>query len=655
MADDNRTPPGNDREPSGGGNWMKSLLIWAGILLALVLVVQTMSGGASQSRDAIAYSDFLTKVDNGQVKQVSIGKDSIVGQTNEGQTFRANLVPDPSLTTRLREKGVRFDGQPEATTSLWMLLLYQSLPFLLILGIAFFVMRQMQKNAGSGAMGFGRSKAKLLTEKHGRVTFDDVAGIDEAREELQEIVEFLKDPTKFARLGGKIPKGALLVGSPGTGKTLLARAIAGEANVPFFTISGSDFVEMFVGVGASRVRDMFEQAKKNAPCIVFIDEIDAVGRHRGAGLGNGNDEREQTLNQLLVEMDGFEANEGIIIIAATNRPDVLDPALLRPGRFDRQVVVPRPDIEGREKILQVHMKKVPLAPDVDPRIIARGTPGFSGADLANLVNEAALFAARLGKRLVAMSEFEHAKDKVMMGAERKSMVMTEDEKKMTAYHEAGHAIIAVHEPASDPIHKATIIPRGRALGMVMRLPERDNYSYHRDKMYANLSVAMGGRVAEEIIFGYDKVSSGASSDISYASSLARDMVTRWGMSDLLGPLEYAEADGETFLGYSSNRPIRMSNQTAQLIDTEIKRIVEGAYDRAKQLLSDHLDELHKLATALLEYETLTGEEIKKAIKGEDIGRGDPASRPSIVPTTGASIPSTRRPRGGIGGPAPQGA
>ncbi len=655
MADDNRTPPGNDREPSGGGNWMKSLLIWAGILLALVLVVQTMSGGASQSRDAIAYSDFLTKVDNGQVKQVSIGKDSIVGQTNEGQTFRANLVPDPSLTTRLREKGVRFDGQPEATTSLWMLLLYQSLPFLLILGIAFFVMRQMQKNAGSGAMGFGRSKAKLLTEKHGRVTFDDVAGIDEAREELQEIVEFLKDPTKFARLGGKIPKGALLVGSPGTGKTLLARAIAGEANVPFFTISGSDFVEMFVGVGASRVRDMFEQAKKNAPCIVFIDEIDAVGRHRGAGLGNGNDEREQTLNQLLVEMDGFEANEGIIIIAATNRPDVLDPALLRPGRFDRQVVVPRPDIEGREKILQVHMKKVPLAPDVDPRIIARGTPGFSGADLANLVNEAALFAARLGKRLVAMSEFEHAKDKVMMGAERKSMVMTEDEKKMTAYHEAGHAIIAVHEPASDPIHKATIIPRGRALGMVMRLPERDNYSYHRDKMYANLSVAMGGRVAEEIIFGYDKVSSGASSDISYASSLARDMVTRWGMSDLLGPLEYAEADGETFLGYSSNRPIRMSNQTAQLIDTEIKRIVEGAYDRAKQLLSDHLDELHKLATALLEYETLTGDEIKKAIKGEDIGRGDPAARPTIVPATGASIPSTRRPRGGIGGPAPQGA
>ena len=430
-------------------------------------------------------------------------------------------------------------------------------------------------------MGFGKSRAKLLTEKQGRVTFDDVAGIDEAREELEEIVEFLKDPGKFARLGGKIPKGALLVGSPGTGKTLLARAIAGEAGVPFFTISGSDFVEMFVGVGASRVRDMFEQAKKTAPCIVFIDEIDAVGRHRGAGLGNGNDEREQTLNQLLVEMDGFEANEGIIIIAATNRPDVLDPALLRPGRFDRQVVVPRPDIDGREKILAVHMKKVPLAPDVDPRVIARGTPGFSGADLANLVNEAALLAARKGKRLVAMREFEDAKDKVMMGTERRSMVMTEDEKKMTAYHEAGHAIVAIHEPASDPIHKATIIPRGRALGMVMRLPERDNYSYHRDKMYANLAVSMGGRVAEEVIFGYDKVSSGASSDISYATGLARDMVTRWGMSDELGPLQYAEADEEVFLGYSVNRQKKMSNETAQAIDKEIRRIVEQGYDRAK--------------------------------------------------------------------------
>jgi cell division protease FtsH len=511
----------------------------------------------------------------------------------------------------------------------------------------------MQKNAGSGAMGFGKSRARMLTPKEGRVTFQDVAGIDEAREELEEIVEYLKDPGKFARLGGKIPKGALLVGSPGTGKTLLARAIAGEAGVPFFSISGSDFVEMFVGVGASRVRDMFDQAKKSAPCIVFIDEIDAVGRHRGAGLGNGNDEREQTLNQLLVEMDGFEANEGIIIIAATNRPDVLDPALLRPGRFDRQVIVPRPDIDGREQILAVHMKKVPLAPDVDPRVIARGTPGFSGADLANLVNEAALLAARRGKRLVAMKEFEEAKDKVMMGTERKSMVMTEDEKKMTAYHEAGHAIVAINEPASDPIHKATIIPRGRALGMVMRLPERDNYSYHRDKMYANLAVAMGGRVAEEVIFGYDKVSSGASSDISYATNLARDMVTRWGMSDALGPLQYAEADEEVFLGYSMNRQKNMSNETAQAIDKEIRRVVEQGYDRAKSLLTEHREDLETLAKALLEYETLSGDEIKAVLKGETIDRGG-SSRPNL-PSAGSSIPKARRKSQGLGGTAPAGA
>ncbi|HEU5286143.1 MAG TPA: ATP-dependent zinc metalloprotease FtsH, partial [Sphingomicrobium sp.] len=468
-----------------------------------------------------------------------------------------------------------------------------------------------------------------------------------------EVVEFLKFPDRFAALGARIPRGVLLVGPPGTGKTLIARAVAGEANVPFFTISGSDFVEMFVGVGASRVRDMFDQAKKSAPCIVFIDEIDAVGRHRGAGLGNGNDEREQTLNQLLVEMDGFEANEGIIIIAATNRPDVLDPALLRPGRFDRQVVVPRPDIDGREQILHVHMKKVPLAPDVDPRVIARGTPGFSGADLANLVNEAALLAARRGKRLVAMKEFEEAKDKVLMGTERKSMVMTEDEKKMTAYHEAGHAIVALHEPASDPIHKATIIPRGRALGMVMRLPERDNYSYHRDKMYANLAVSMGGRVAEEIIFGYDKVSSGASSDISYATSLARDMVTRWGMSDALGPLQYADADEEVFLGYSVNRQRQMSNETAQLIDKEIRRVVEEGYERAKKLLSENQEELHTLAKALLEYETLSGDEIRVLLDGGTIDRGG-ASTPGI-PAAGSSIPKARRKTRGIGGPAAAGA
>ena len=644
----------DDKEPQGNP-WMKSLLIWVGILLALVLMVSMFDTGTRpRAGEAIAYSEFLSRLDEGSVKDVEIAGDVVSGKLTNDQAFRTYAPQDPQLVQRLTAKGVRFRAKPEEQPNIWMYLLYQSLPFLLFIGVGFFLFRQMQKNAGSGAMGFGKSRAKMLTEKQGRVTFDDVAGIDEAREELQEIVDFLKDPSKFARLGGKIPKGALLIGSPGTGKTLLARAIAGEAHVPFFTISGSDFVEMFVGVGASRVRDMFEQAKKNAPCIIFIDEIDAVGRHRGAGLGNGNDEREQTLNQLLVEMDGFDANEGIIIVAATNRPDVLDPALLRPGRFDRQVIVPRPDIDGREKILLVHMKKVPLAPDVDARVIARGTPGFSGADLANLVNEAALLAARMGKRLVAMSEFEHAKDKVMMGAERKSMVMTEDEKRMTAYHEAGHAVIALHEPASDPIHKATIIPRGRALGMVMRLPERDNYSYHRDKMYANLSVSMGGRVAEEVIFGYDKVSSGASSDIQYATGLARDMVTRWGMSDALGPLQYAEPDEEVFLGYSMNRARQMSNETSQAIDSEIKRIVEGAYERAKQLLTEHIDQLHSLAKALLEFETLSGDEIKKVMANEPLDRGTSGGhRPAALGIGGSSIPKTRRP--GIGGAAPAGA
>ncbi len=624
--------------------WMRSVLIWVGILAALALFVSIFDNRSTDSKaNTIAYSEFITKIDEGTVKEIVKSGDIINGTLKNGDAFRTYAISDPMLTDRLSKAGVRFGAKPEEGPSLWMMFLYQAMPFLLILGVGFFIMRQMQKGAGSGAMGFGKSRAKMLTEKQGRVTFADVAGIDEAREELEEIVDFLKDPTKFSKLGGKIPKGALLVGSPGTGKTLLARAIAGEANVPFFTISGSDFVEMFVGVGASRVRDMFEQAKKSAPCIVFIDEIDAVGRHRGAGLGNGNDEREQTLNQLLVEMDGFEANEGIIIIAATNRPDVLDPALLRPGRFDRQVVVPRPDIEGREKILQVHMKKVPLAPDVDARVIARGTPGFSGADLANLVNEAALTAARKGKRLVAMAEFEEAKDKVMMGSERRSMVMTEDEKRMTAYHEAGHAIVSINEPASDPIHKATIIPRGRALGMVMRLPERDNYSYHRDKMYANLSVAMGGRVAEEIIFGYDKVSSGASSDIQYATGLARDMVTRWGMSDVLGPLQYAEPDEEVFLGYSMNRSRQMSNETAVLIDTEIKRVVEGGYNQAKKLLKKHNKQLHILAEALLEYETLSGDEIKGLLVGtkpDRSGRND--NKPKPLGTGGSSIPKTRK-------------
>ncbi|MCP3733995.1 ATP-dependent zinc metalloprotease FtsH [Sphingomonas sp. RP10(2022)] len=635
---------------------MKSLLIWVGILMALGLFVTMFDGRTSTAGgNTVAYSKFLDSVDEGTVKDVAISRDVITGTYSSGDKFRTYPIQDATLVPHLRAKNVTISAKPDEGTSMWMLLLYQSLPFLLFLGIAFFVIKQMQKNTGGGAMGFGKSRAKILTQKEGKVTFDDVAGIDEAREELVEIVDFLKDPTKFARLGGKIPKGALLVGSPGTGKTLLARAIAGEAGVPFFTISGSDFVEMFVGVGASRVRDMFEQAKKSAPCIVFIDEIDAVGRHRGAGLGNGNDEREQTLNQLLVEMDGFEANEGIIIVAATNRPDVLDPALLRPGRFDRQVVVPRPDIEGRIKILEVHMKKVPLAPDVDARTIARGTPGFSGADLANLVNEAALTGARKGKRLVAMAEFEEAKDKVMMGAERRSMVMTEDEKRMTAYHEAGHAIVSIHEQASDPIHKATIIPRGRALGMVMRLPERDSYSYHRDKMYANLAVAMGGRVAEEIIFGYDKVSSGASGDIQYATGLARDMVTKWGMSDKVGPVEYAQPEGESFLGYSSSQPVRMSNATAQLIDDEIKGIVEGGLTRAKQLLTEHVDQLHLLAGALLEYETLSGDEIKKLIAGEEIGRIDPSGPKTSVPRAGTSIPKTRRPGGPFGAPTPLGA
>ncbi|MFL0415020.1 ATP-dependent zinc metalloprotease FtsH [uncultured Sphingomonas sp.] len=654
---DNDKQSGGDNGGNGPNPWMKSLLIWVGILLSLAIVVTMFDGRtAAGGGTSIAYSQFLDKVDEGTVKDVTISREQISGTLSSGEKFRTDPVSDPQLTDRLRKAGVEISGKRDDGPSIWMVLLYQSLPFLLFLGIAFFVVRQMQKGGGAGgAMGFGKSRAKMLTQKEGKVTFADVAGIDEAREELEEIVEFLKDPSKFARLGGKIPKGALLVGSPGTGKTLLARAIAGEAGVPFFTISGSDFVEMFVGVGASRVRDMFEQAKKSAPCIVFIDEIDAVGRHRGAGLGNGNDEREQTLNQLLVEMDGFEANEGIIIIAATNRPDVLDPALLRPGRFDRQVVVPRPDIEGRVKILEVHMKKVPLAPDVDSRTIARGTPGFSGADLANLVNEAALTAARKGKRLVAMAEFEEAKDKVMMGAERRSMVMTEDEKRMTAYHEAGHAIVALHEPASDPIHKATIIPRGRALGMVMRLPERDSYSYHRDKMYANLAVAMGGRVAEEIIFGYDKVSSGASGDIQYATGLARDMVTKWGMSDKVGPVDYAQPEGESFLGYSSSQPTHMSNETAQLIDHEIKTIVEGGLSRAKTVLTENIDQLHLLAGALLEYETLSGDEIKKLIAGENIGRIDQGPKKAAIPSVGTSIPKTHRPQGPFGNPSPAGA
>ena len=637
--------------------WIKSLGLWVVVLLVLAVVVTVIQGpSTSTAAAALGYSDFLSKVDDGTVKAVEFRGTEIVGKLGSDEEFRTVIPPmgDPALIAKLREKGVRFDAKPEEGRSLLGQLVVTMLPFIIMIGIWMLVMRNMQNGAGKGAMGFGKSRAKLLQQKEGRVTFDDVAGIDEAREELQEIVEFLKDPSKFNRLGGKIPKGALLVGPPGTGKTLLARAIAGEANVPFFNISGSDFVEMFVGVGASRVRDMFEQGKKSAPCIIFIDEIDAVGRSRGAGLGGGNDEREQTLNQLLVEMDGFDGNEGIIIVAATNRPDVLDPALLRPGRFDRQVVVGRPDIEGREKILAVHMKKVPLAPDVNGRTIARGTPGFSGADLANLVNEAALLAARRGKRLVAMKEFEDAKDKVMMGAERRSMVMTDDEKKMTAYHEAGHAVVSCHEAASDPIHKATIIPRGRALGMVMRLPERDSYSYHRDKMYANLSVSMGGRVAEELIFGHDKVSSGASSDISYATDLAKNMVTQWGMSDKLGPLKYGDNQEEVFLGHSVTRTQNVSEDTARMIDSEVKAIVTHGYDRAKQLLSDNIDQLHALAGALIELETLSGDEIKRVLAGERVDRNDLRTT-TIAPVAAglSAIPKSGR-RGGEPVPAPQG-
>ncbi len=647
----------NDDQEPNHNPLLRNLAIWGAVIVALMLLAALFGGGAAEPSKGVTYSSFREKVAAGEVKSVSIAPERITAKLTGGELISTIPVDsDNGLYELLETKGVDVQGKAEEQPSILLILIYQALPFLLILGIAFIVLRQMQKGSGSGAMGFGKSKAKLLTEKHGRVTFEDVAGIDEAREELQEIVEFLKDPGKFSRLGGKIPKGALLIGSPGTGKTLLARAIAGEAGVPFFSISGSDFVEMFVGVGASRVRDMFEQAKKNAPCIIFIDEIDAVGRSRGAGLGNQNDEREQTLNQLLVEMDGFEANEGIIIVAATNRPDVLDPALLRPGRFDRQVTVPLPDIEGREKILGVHVKKVPTAPDVDIRSIARGTPGFSGAELANIVNEAALLAARLGKRLVAMAQFEAAKDKVMMGTEWKSLSMTDDEKKMTAFHEAGHAIVAMHEAASDPIHKATIIPRGRALGMVVRLPERDTYSYHRDAMFANLSIAMGGRVAEEIIFGHDKVSSGASGDIQQATKLARSMVTQWGMSEALGPVQYEEQQ-ESYLGYGGSQRSAMSGETAKLIDSEIRKLVDGGYDRAKMLLKKHRKQLDLLANALLEFETLSGDEIKQLLATGKFERDDGgAARAAAIPQIGTAIPRAGRgKRPGIGGANPQGA
>ncbi|HQS84364.1 MAG: cell division protein FtsH [Alphaproteobacteria bacterium 16-39-46] len=624
-------------------NFNRNLVLWIIIglfLIAVYNIFQGMGGGTPSQQ--LAFSDFLADVDRGNVGEVLIKGNHITGQHSNGKTFVTYVPNNSNIVDKLTDKGVRVSAAPQDEFSFFQILL-SWFPMLLLVGVWLFALRQMQGGGGK-IMGFGRSRARLLSEKQGRVTFEDVAGIDEAKQELEEVVDFLKDPKKFQRLGGEIPKGVLLVGPPGTGKTLLARAIAGEANVPFFTISGSDFVEMFVGVGASRVRDMFEQAKKSAPCIVFIDEIDAVGRQRGAGLGGGNDEREQTLNQLLVEMDGFESNEGVILIAATNRPDVLDPALLRPGRFDRQVVVPVPDVVGREKILLVHMQKVPLASDVNAKVIARGTPGFSGADLKNLVNEAALLAARRNKRSVSMSEFEEAKDKVMMGAERRSMVMTEEEKKLTAYHESGHALVAINMKESDPIHKATIIPRGRALGMVMRLPEGDRLSITLAKLRADLAVAMGGRVAEEIIFGEEKITTGASSDIKMATDMARRMVTEWGMSLKLGPLSYGEADQEVFLGHSIAQRKQMSDSTAETIDQEVRKIVDVAYDKARKILTENLTDLHTLAKGLLEYETLSGDEIKSVLAGEILQRPDlskVATKKSSVPTS-PQKPSSRK-------------
>lgn len=624
-------------------NFGRNLAIWLIIGLLMVALFNIFQGSNDKGPvDTLVYSQFMAKVDSKEVARVKIQGHRVVGYYNNGSKFIVNTLGDTKLADVLTEKGVpnvEVSAQEDRMSSFWGIVI-SWFPMLLFIGVWIFFMRQMQGGGGK-AMGFGKSRAKLMSEQPGRVTFADVAGVDEAKEEVQEVVDFLKDPQKFQRLGGKIPKGVLLVGPPGTGKTLLARAIAGEANVPFFSISGSDFVEMFVGVGASRVRDMFEQGKKNAPCIIFIDEIDAVGRHRGAGLGGGNDEREQTLNQLLVEMDGFEANESVILVAATNRPDVLDPALLRPGRFDRQVVVPNPDVGGREKILTIHMKKLPLSGDVKAQVIARGTPGFSGADLANLVNEAALLAARKGRTTVSMAELEEAKDKVMMGAERRSMVMTEKEKKLTAYHEGGHALVALHCPSSDPIHKATIVPRGRALGMVMRLPENDRYSLTKEKLLDDICVAMGGRVAEELIFGADQVTTGASSDIAGATNMSRKMVTEWGMSDKLGTILYGEPDREVFLGATITTHKNMSDSTAQMVDEEVKHIVETAYNRAKKILTDHIDKLHLLAQTLIELETLSGEEIDAILRGEKINRtpyvtptGDvPAPKRSSVPTS----------------------
>lgn len=598
-------------------NQGKNILVWAAIFVFVVLLFNILQNdGILGSKNNISFSDFLTKVDEKTVNSVKIQGRIIEGTSNDGSNFSTYAPDYPDLVNRLTSNDVNIEVVPlETKMNTFLGFLISWFPMLLLIGVWVFFMRQM--HGGGKAMGFGKSKAKLLSDKGPKITFKDVAGIDEAKEELTEIVDFLRDPSKFQKLGGKIPKGCLLIGPPGTGKTLLAKAIAGEANVPFFSISGSDFVEMFVGVGASRVRDMFEQGKRNAPCIIFIDEIDAVGRHRGIGMGGGNDEREQTLNQMLVEMDGFEANEGVVIIAATNRPDVLDSALLRPGRFDRQITVSNPDIDGREQILKVHLKKVKFSGKVLPRIIARGTSGFSGAELANLVNEAALIAARRNKKEVEMQDLEEAKDKVMMGVERRSMIMSYEQKKLTAYHEGGHALVGLHCPASDPIHKATIIPRGRALGMVMRLPENDRFSMPRDKMEADIAVAMAGRVAEEIIFGKEKVTSGASSDIKMATRMAKAMVTDWGLSDKVGPIYHGSA-GEDMYAYNRNNSNDRSESTSELIDEEVKKIVTNGYNLAQNILTKHLDQLHILAKALIEYETLSGHQIKNLLSGRQL-------------------------------------
>src|SRR3974390_469988 len=595
---------------------LRNFALWVIIvLLLLALFTLFQNPGQRTTSQDISFSQLLNDVDQGRVRDVLIQGPEIHGTYTDGRSFQTYAPSDPSLIQRVYNKGVQITARPQSDNVPWFVsLLISWLPFVALIGVWIFLSRQMQ-GAGGKALGFGKSRAKLLTEAHGRVTFEDVAGVDEAKLDLQEIVEFLRDPAKFQRLGGRIPRGVLLVGPPGTGKTLLARAIAGEANVPFFTISGSDFVEMFVGVGASRVRDMFEQAKKNAPCIIFIDEIDAVGRHRGAGLGGGNDEREQTLNQLLVEMDGFEANEGVILIAATNRPDVLDPALLRPGRFDRQVVVPLPDVRGREQILRVHMRRVPLADDVKPALIARGTPGFSGADLANLVNEAAMLAAPANKRAVSMDELERAKDKIRMGTERRSMVMSDEERTLTAYHEAGHAIVGLSVPEHDPVYKVTIIPRGRALGVTMFLPEQDRYSFSKRRLESRIATLFGGRVAEELVFGADSITTGAANDIERATELVRNMVTKWGLSDRLRPQNYSEESGQVFLGRSVTQHKQVSDVTAHVIDEEVRRVIDSNYQRAYKILQTNMEKLQAMSEALIKYETIDEEMIKDIMEG----------------------------------------